>query len=173
MKKYAVMITCLAMLGGALQTPGFAQTGAGTSGSPGAAGAGTSQNAPGTPGSSPGAGQSGSILNGSRAGQPGSAISDPSGTQQQVGVITIQGKVKSETEKRAIETQLKQLPGVTSVRNMLQVSSDANQRITDPSGAQPGATPDPGTADPETVDPGTSDKPESQPGTPSTPPATP
>jgi len=42
------------------------------------------------------------------------------------GLITLRGKVSSDQEKRDIEARVKEMPGVTSVNNMLEVSSGSD-----------------------------------------------
>lgn len=153
MKKYAIIITCLAMLNGAL----LAQTSSGTSSDTGkdsssstSSGASStdSSTSSGTSGQASGAisepsGATTSSTNSVSGTTTGTEVTEPSGASgisQTPGVITIQGTVHSNTEKQEIERQLRQVSGVTDVRNKLQVSGSSTAP-SEPQGSNPQSNP--------------------------------
>jgi hypothetical protein len=155
MKKYAIIITCLAMLTGSLlaQTSGGSSSEATPGYNPGSSGTRPAEGATGSPssaglqsGSSGGKGL-GQSSQGTRG--PGTIVKDPSGTgtPDAPTAIIVSGTVRSEAQKREIEQRLSKMPGVNAVQSMLRVAGDTSS----PSGTRhPDENPRNGTPSPST-----------------------
>ncbi len=140
MTKYAVIMTCLALVSGTMMAKSGGK--GGKSGKSGGGRDGSSQNSARHPreAQSSGSQQSGSAAYydtssetsprsgaGTSRETKDSFISEPRGaaTSQTVGIITVQGVVNSAEERQQIVQQLKQIQGVKSVINRIHISDES------------------------------------------------